>query len=242
MLALIPLLAGLIPEVAKLLAGDRAGTAAAQVVDVAQAVLGTSDPVQAQVALQDPEKLGAIRVRLAEIAAQREAAAEQSRLETFKAAVTDTANARELTGKSTMIAWAQVIFGSVIVAVIAINALAPLFTNRGFSIDPFLATVFGTVMGFFYGNSTASNAANSDRAALAATLSNFRTPQPQSPPAIATTGDVNVEVARSPSPPGTTADDLMAPAVAQIQRPRIRVPAGTSTDDFNQPWKPSERS
>lgn len=203
MLALIPLVLSLVPEVAKLLVGDKAGTVAAQVADVVRTVTGTDDPATAAAALAEPGKLADLRIRLAEVAAQREATARQAEIETFRLVVSDAGNARDLGSKSTLIARAQVTFASVIIGVVAVITLVPLFTYRTVTIDPFLATVFGTVIGFFFGNSTASNAANADRAGLARQAS-----AAAQPAAIATTAGVTVN-ANAPSPPGTTADDLM---------------------------------
>lgn len=238
MLALLPLLAGLIPEVAKLLAGDKVGAVAGQVVGIAQTVLGTDDPVQAAVALQDPEKLGAIRIRLQEIASQREAAARQAELDTLRASLADTANARQqtttLAASGSPIAWGAPVVSLVIV--LGFFGSFCMLLLRGYAPDPgtaamlnimigALAAGFAAVSAYWLGSS-AGSARKTDILADRGQL------QQQSPP-IATTGDVTVNNP-GPSAPGTTADDLNA---QELARPRIRVQAKSSAD--SETWTPS---
>jgi hypothetical protein len=97
MIALLPLVAGLLPTLAKWIAPDTpaAATTAAAVGSVLEAVTGTRDPVQAQAIIEaDPEKRAALIEALARIEAEREAAARQAELDTLRAGLADVADAR----------------------------------------------------------------------------------------------------------------------------------------------------
>lgn len=84
MLALLPLALSLAPQIAKWLGGDTAAAVTSQVGGIIQTVTGTADPAEAEAVLMaDPAKRAEVQIKLAEIAAAREAA----QLE-------DTANAR----------------------------------------------------------------------------------------------------------------------------------------------------
>ncbi|MBN8901820.1 MAG: hypothetical protein J0H57_12360, partial [Rhodospirillales bacterium] len=101
---LIALAATFLPDLIKLLAGDRAGTIANRVVQTVQDVTGATDPVAARKALDaDPQIAAALQQRLAELAleaARLQAAAadrqRQDELASFRAALADTAGARGL--------------------------------------------------------------------------------------------------------------------------------------------------
>jgi hypothetical protein len=218
MLALLPLALGLVPELAKWIAGDKAGTVAAQAAEIVRTVTGTDDPAAAEAILADPAKVTELRIRLAEIAAQREAAADQARLEMFRAATADAANAREMTGKSTLIAWAQVAGFVAVISVFAAAFLAPIFTSNPAPKDDLmtgaLIGVFASVFGFFYGNSTAANTANTTTAALAA-----RAGAAPSPVSVQSAGTVNAGPAPSPAGSKTT-DQLNAEALAAARAAR----------------------
>lgn len=67
--ALIPILASLVPEAVKWIAGDAAGKAASTVASIATQVLGTDDPAKVEAAIaSDPAK--ALEFKLAVLAAQ----------------------------------------------------------------------------------------------------------------------------------------------------------------------------
>ncbi len=75
MLPLIPIALSVVPELIKLIAGDRAGSVATQVAGVVQAVTGTADPVEAQKRLSEDSAVATqLRVRLAEIALEAQKA------------------------------------------------------------------------------------------------------------------------------------------------------------------------
>lgn len=82
------------PGLVKWIAGDDAGTVAQKVVDVVQGVTGnTADPLAAAQALP-PDKRIELTIALAKIEADREAAARQADLDTLRAELADTQNAR----------------------------------------------------------------------------------------------------------------------------------------------------
>jgi len=121
MLALIPLIASLAPELVRWLAGDKAGDVAGQVANVVRAVTGSDDPAAVQAAIADPAKAAELRLRLAEIAAQAEAAQRQADLDELKAALADTANARQQTVALAQ-AGSPIAYGAVVVSALVLAA------------------------------------------------------------------------------------------------------------------------
>jgi hypothetical protein len=181
-------------------------------------VTGTDDPATARAILADPAKVTELRICLAEIAAQREAAADQARLEMFRAATADAANASEMAGKSTPIAWAQVGFATTVIAVFAAVFLAPIVTGNPAPKDDLmtgaLIGVFASAFGFFFGNSTAANTANTTTADLAA-----RAGAAPSPVSVQSAGTVNAGPAVSPAGTKST-EQLNAEALASARSAR----------------------
>lgn len=94
MLALLPLILSLAPELVSWIAGDKAGTVATKAADVVRAVTGTDDPEAAAAALLDPAKAMEARLALARIAADAEAAKRAADLAEMQAVLGDVANAR----------------------------------------------------------------------------------------------------------------------------------------------------
>jgi hypothetical protein len=93
--ALIPLVISLAPEIAKWLFGSTAETVTRQVGEVVATVTGTPDAAaQAAVVARDPEAAGKLRVELARIAADAEAASRKSDMDALAAQLADVANAR----------------------------------------------------------------------------------------------------------------------------------------------------
>jgi hypothetical protein len=210
MLALLPLALGLVPELAKWIAGDKAGTVAAQAADIVRTVTGTDDPATAEAILADPAKVTELRIRLAEIAAQREAAADQARLEMFRTAAADTANARALAASTPLIARTQVVLAAsttlafFVVLFMVFGGFVPeSITRFGDIMLGTLGTIFVMERQFFFGNSTSGHAANNATAAIAS-----RAAAAPSPVSVQSAGTVNASP--QPSPAGTTADDLNA--------------------------------
>lgn len=91
---LIPLIAQLAPSLVKWIAGDDAGEVTQKVANVVAGVIGnTADPQAAFHALP-PEQQVNLRLALAKIEADTEAAKRADELDTLKAELADTANAR----------------------------------------------------------------------------------------------------------------------------------------------------
>lgn len=117
--ALIPLLASIVPEAIKWIAGDSAGKAAEQVASIANQVFGTADPEQAAAAALDPAK--ALEFKMAVLAAQ--SASEKEETARMMAQLADVQSARNQT-----VALAQaksgLAWGSAIVSVLAVVVFA----------------------------------------------------------------------------------------------------------------------
>jgi hypothetical protein len=202
MLALLPLILSIVPDLAKWIAGDTAGAVAGKAVNAATAILGTSNPQEAAVAMQDPVKAAELRLALAKVQADAEASQRQADLEAFKASLADVAGSRTLSGQSPLIARAQVAGAAAILCVWAFMVLRIAIYGLPYGSGEFYATILaavsgilGGIMQFFYGNSTASHAANQRLDMLASQATNGQ------PAAIATTGQVTVNQ-------GATTDDL----------------------------------
>lgn len=122
-LALLPLLASLAPGLVKALAGDRAGDVAQQVSTAVQAVVGSSEPAEVDLALRDPARAADLRLELARIEAEHERAM-------LAATLADVAGARaqtvDLARANSPIAWGAplvslvvlIAFGAAIYAVV----------------------------------------------------------------------------------------------------------------------------
>src|SRR5689334_13565310 len=116
MLPLIGLAASLVPELIRLIGGDKTNALAAKVNDVVTTVVGSQDETQARAKLADPTVAAQLQTRLAEIAleaqklqAQAESDQRQADLEKLKASLASTDGARSLlttlAGKTSPIAW-----------------------------------------------------------------------------------------------------------------------------------------
>ncbi len=180
MLPLIPIALSVVPELIKLIAGDRAGSVATQVAGVVQAVTGTSDPVEAQKRLSEDSAVATqLRVRLAEIALEAQkaqlAAEEQRRqaeLAEMQKALENTQGARssmiDLVRSGSPIAW-----GAPVVSIIVTGGFflfLIILMLGGIRSDPqdqtaaniiniavgALATAFATVVNFWLGSSKGS--------------------------------------------------------------------------------------
>lgn len=121
MLPLIGVLAQFVPSLISAVAGDKAGKVAGQVAEVAKAILGTDNAVDAEKALASlpPEKLVELKLGLAKIAADAEASKRQADLETLRAELADVSNARsqtvDLAKAGNPIAWGAPIVSVLIV-------------------------------------------------------------------------------------------------------------------------------
>ena len=86
MLAILPLILSIAPEIARWIGGNNAGNVTAAVTSAVKSVAGTEDPDAAAAAITaDPAKAAEVRVQLAKIAADAETAQRQADLEVLKA-------------------------------------------------------------------------------------------------------------------------------------------------------------
>lgn len=123
MIPLIGVLASVLPSLISAVAGDKAGNVAGKVAEVARAVLGTDDAVEAEKAISGlpPDKMVELRLGLARIAADAETSRQAADLETLRAQLADVAGARaqtvDLVKAGSPIAW-----GAPVVSVIVTGA------------------------------------------------------------------------------------------------------------------------
>ncbi len=106
MLPLIGLAAYVVPEIIRLIGGDKTGTLATKVSQVTQEIVGTTDKSQARAKIADPAIAAQLQGRLAEVALeaqkaqlQAEADQRQAELDQLKATLGDTQGARDLLGR-----------------------------------------------------------------------------------------------------------------------------------------------
>lgn len=180
MLPLIPIALSVVPELIKLIAGDRAGSVATQVAGVVQAVTGTADPVEAQKRLTEDSAVATqLRVRLAEIALEAQKAqlvAEEQRrqaeLAEMQKSLENTQGARssmiELVRAGSAMAWGAPVVSIIVTGGFFVFLLALMWGGGGErKWDPTvaniiniavgaLATAFATVVNFWLGSSMGS--------------------------------------------------------------------------------------
>lgn len=121
MLPLIPLAVSLAPELAKWLFGSEGEKTASDVVAAIQTATGTSDVTAANQVLSCNSQVATdLRVKLAQIAADRERAANDAQLASLTAQLKDVANARALTSElaqsKSAVQWAAPIVSIVVLA------------------------------------------------------------------------------------------------------------------------------
>lgn len=177
MLPLIPLALSVVPELIKMVAGDKAGVVASTVANVVQEVTGTPDAAEAQRKLAaDPALAVQLRVRLAEIALETQKAidlaAEQQRqaeLSAIQKALENTQGARstmvDLVQSGSAIAWGAPVVSVIVTAgfflflIVLINTRLednPLVANAINITVGALAAAFATVVNFWLGSSQSS--------------------------------------------------------------------------------------
>ena len=165
--ALLPLIAGIAPEIIRWLAGDRAGEVAQQVGSVVTAVAGSDDAAAVQAALADPAKVSELRLRLAEIAAAQEDRRREAELAALRAAVADTANARAqtvaLVQAGSRLAWGPVLVSALVLAAFGAVVVMALFRPIPAGSEALLNILLGNlaamamgVVGYWVGSSAGS--------------------------------------------------------------------------------------
>jgi len=186
MLPLIGLAATYLPDLIKLIAGDKAGTVAAAVSKSVTDVTNTADPAEALKTLQaDAAAATELRTRLAKIALDAQKAqnqesdqARQAELATMQAALGDSKDARaslvSLAQVHSGIAWAAPVISVVVTGgffailallvfygrIVGVGADATVTQILNISIGT-LATGFATVINFWLGSSQGSRSKDS---------------------------------------------------------------------------------
>jgi len=177
MLPLIPLALSIVPELIKMIAGDKAGAVATTVANVVQEVTGTPDVAEAQRKLAaDPALAAQLRVRLAEIALETQKAmdlaAEQQRqaeLAAIQKALENTQGARstmvDLVKSGSAIAWGAPLVSAIVTAGFFIFLIVLIHTDLrdnptvanviNITVGA-LAAAFATVVNFWLGSSQGS--------------------------------------------------------------------------------------
>jgi hypothetical protein len=183
MLPLIGLAASFVPDLIRLIAGDKAGTVAQAVTQTVATVAGTSDPVQALKTIQaDSTAALELRTRLAEIAVDAQKAQDQEtdrqrqdQLSTFQATLSDIHDARgslvALAQGHSGIAWGAPVVSLIVTGGFFVILALLVFYNRLVGGEPgtmaaqiinisvgTLATGFATVVNFWLGSSQGSRA------------------------------------------------------------------------------------
>ncbi|ONG56956.1 hypothetical protein BKE38_05015 [Pseudoroseomonas deserti] len=182
MAPLIAAALGLAPVLVEMLAGKKAG---GLVEAAAEAIAGTTD---AEVIRNlPPDQQAQLRQELARIA-----------LEVRRAELADVQHARDTATKSNLVAWAQVTGAAVILGIWGVMALRLAFTGLPSGNEVVFSSVFagvsgvlGAVQQFFFGNSTASHAANQRLDAIAASAPMLSLPAPQASIPTPSTDDLN---------------------------------------------------
>jgi len=177
MLPLIGIAASLVPELIRLIGGDKTNALAAKVSNVVTAVVGTQDETQARAKLADPAVAAQLQTRLSEIAldaykvqAQAENDRRQAGLDTLKTTLADTHDARSLlttlADKASPIAWGAPVVSIIIgIGFFVMMGLA-MFGGKGvitqensnivYTLVGTMATGFATTISFWLGSSQGS--------------------------------------------------------------------------------------
>lgn len=176
MLPFIGIAASFVPELIRLIGGDKTNALAARVNDVVTAVVGTQDETAARARLADPAVAAQLQTRLAEIAldahklqAQAENDRRQSDVETLKATFADTQDARlgmaNLANKASPFAWGAPVVSIIIGIGFFIMMGMALFggsyitdnnSNIVYTLVGTMATGFATTISFWLGSSQGS--------------------------------------------------------------------------------------
>ncbi|MEO3473058.1 glycosyl hydrolase 108 family protein [Roseomonas sp. CAU 1739] len=239
-LPLVALAAALVPDVVRIIAGDRAGTSAGHVAEAVRSVTGSDDPVEAQRQLDaNPAAVTQLKIRLAEIAleqekAQRDAAdaARKAEFEDLKSRIADTQGARstmvELARSGSVTVWGAPLisavvtvgfFGVLITLVLGKTEPGPSeFVKSVLNITVgALVAAFTAVVNFWIGSSEGSRSKD----ATVQTLQAAQTEQTNR--AIQSVQEIAQTAARAPA---AAAQPLAPPAAQPVRPAAAERPAG----------------
>lgn len=156
---LVAIAAALVPEIARLLAGDRAGVAAGHVAEAVRSATGTDDPLEAQRQIEaNPATASSLKIRLAEIALEQEKlqrdaadAARQAELDALKSRFADTQNARstlvELARTGNITVWGAPLVSSVVTLGFFGVTLTLMLSHYDPKENQFLGSILNIIVG-----------------------------------------------------------------------------------------------
>ena len=176
MLPLIGIAASFVPELIRLIGGDKTNALATTVNDVVTSVVGTQDEAAARAKLADPAVAAQLQTRLAEIAleahkvqAQAESDRRQADIDALKATFADTQDARSkmanLADKASPFAWGAPVVSIIIGIGFFVMMGMALFgggyitdnnSNIVYTLVGTMATGFATTISFWLGSSQGS--------------------------------------------------------------------------------------
>lgn len=234
---LVAIATALVPELARLIAGDRAGVAASHVAEAVRSVTGTDDPAEAQRQLEaTPAAASNLKIRLAEIALeqarlQQEAAdaARQAELDALKNRFADTQNARstlvELARTGNITVWGAPLVSTVVTAGFLGVTLTLMLTKYDPGQNQFLGSILNIIVGalvaaftavvnFWIGSSEGSRTKDATAQSLQAAQSEQTSQAIRSVQAIAETASRAPVVAAHVPAPAAAASAPPAPAGA----------------------------
>lgn len=164
---LIPVAVNFLPDLARWIAGDKVGDVADKAEAVVRAVTGADTREGAEAALADPDMAARLRIELAKITNEQEAARQAAETERLRLQVGDLANTRAMGESNKLIAYTQVALAGAIWATFG-ACLVALLTNAVNEGNAVVLTLLGVlassvnnVTNFFFGASTSSHSANS---------------------------------------------------------------------------------
>jgi len=162
LLPLAPLLISVLPDLGRHLFGRTGETVARGAADVVREVIGTDDPATVEEALKDPAKVDELRIRLAEIAANAEAAARKAELDELAAIMADRADARQMAQGGSLAFGAKLVTVASFILFTGVLALLALVDipsgNREtlFMLAGTIASMVGAATQFWVGSSAGS--------------------------------------------------------------------------------------
>ena len=149
LLALIPLLAPLVPKIAEWIGGDESGDVAAQVTNAVASVAGTLDPTTVAAVIADPSKAGQIATEIARIGAERERVIQEQITARIVAAMQDTASARsqtvDLAKAGSLISWSAPVVSIMVLVMFSAAFTMVMLLDRSY--DERTTTIVNTLMG-----------------------------------------------------------------------------------------------
>lgn len=179
MLAILPMLLTLVPDLVKWIAGDTAGTVAQKVSDVVATIAGDTTPAALSSVLADPAKATDLRLALAKVAADAEEAKRKADLDELTARLSDVANARQqtlaLAQTGSTIAWGAPVMSVIVTLAFAAVTLLLMWRSLPAGSETMASILFGalsagfsTVVSYWLGSSAGSARKDQTIAAQAA--------------------------------------------------------------------------